>query len=116
LAAAALAALWPGAPSLLALFLLSAGGFLMGQASIPDPGPTSDRIITMAGSFIGAAMGLTYLAGGMLYLRRRFSQHWVRIALRAVAAWIAAIALLMLALASVTAEGVSDPEMTEKRP
>lgn len=94
----ALAALWPKAFLLVALLMVILGGLLIGQISIPDPGPVRDRIITMAGSLVGASVGLLYVAGGVVYLTERYQQKWVDIAFRVVAAWMGAISLVMLAL------------------
>lgn len=98
LVACALAALWPRPflPVVLAMILLA--GFLIGQVSIPDPGPTRDRIITMTGSYVGANIGLLWLTAGAISIKERFTQDWVKIAFRIVAAWLGAISLVMLAL------------------
>jgi hypothetical protein len=72
----------------------------LGLASIPDPGPATDRAVTMAGSAAGANLALLYLAGGIGWMRDRVRRPWVTIALRVAAAWIAAIAGLMAALAA----------------
>ncbi|MEE4120294.1 MAG: hypothetical protein V2I65_14915 [Paracoccaceae bacterium] len=96
--AAALAALVPGRALPLAALLSLGAGVLLGWASLPDAGPPRDRAFTMAGSVTGAALGLLYLAGGLDLLRDRLRAPWLAVALRVLAAWIAAIALLMLAL------------------
>ena len=96
--ACAFAALVPGRLMLLAIASLSFGGFLIGQVSIPDDGPTRDRLFTMLGSMIGANVGLLYLFGIYLVIRERFTWPWVGVAFRVVAAWLGAIASLMLAL------------------
>jgi hydrogenase/urease accessory protein HupE len=94
----AMAAIWPKTYLPVALAVVAVGGFLIGQVSIPDPGPMRDRIITMAGSFVGANIGLLYVAGGAIFLKERFNQHWVEVAFRVVSAWLGAVALVMLAL------------------
>lgn len=91
-------ALWAKIPPPIALLLTAVAAFLLGQVSIPDPGPMRDRVITMTGSFVGANLGLLYLAGGTMYLHERYTQKWVGIAFRIAAAWMGAIALVMLAL------------------
>jgi hydrogenase/urease accessory protein HupE len=96
--AAALAALAPGRALPLAALLSLGAGTLVGWASLPDAGLPRDRAFTMAGSVTGAALGLLYLAGGLDLLRDRLRAPWLAIALRVLAAWIAAIAFLMLAL------------------
>jgi hydrogenase/urease accessory protein HupE len=98
LAICALAALWPGTWAPVALALIAIGGFLIGQASIPDPGPLRDRIITVAGSFVGANVGLLYVWGGVTFLKERYARPALEIAPRVLAAWLGAIALVMLAL------------------
>lgn len=96
--ACALAALFPGKPAYLALALVAIGGFLIGEASIPDDGPMRDRLFTMSGSMAGANIGLIYLFGIIHVARERYTWPWVAIAFRIAAAWLGAIALLMLAL------------------
>ncbi len=97
--AAALAALYPS--GILTVFLAFSGvcGFLIGVLSTPDPGPLNDTIITLSGSFVGANLALIYAAGGIGWLQERYNQQWVRIGLRVVAAWIAAISVLSALLA-----------------
>lgn len=94
----ALAALWPKVFFFVVLLMVALGGFLIGQISIPDPGPLRDRVITMTGSLVGASVALIYIAGGAVYVRERYRQKWVNIAFRVVAAWMGAISLVMLAL------------------
>ena len=96
--ACAMAALVPGKGAPLALGVTVAGAALIGVASIPDAGPTSDRVITMTGSIVGANVGFLYLFGATHFIETRYPFDWVRIALRVLAAWLAAIALVMLAL------------------
>jgi hydrogenase/urease accessory protein HupE len=96
--AACLAALVPGRARPLAVGLALVAGGLLGWASIPDPGPLRDRVITAAGALTGAMAAILYLAGAADALRRRVERPWMPIALRVGAAWIAAIAMLMLAL------------------
>lgn len=91
-------ALFPNRFLPLAIGLVCVGGFLVGALSIPDDGPVRDRIFTMSGSFVGASLGLLYLFGICLVIRERCSWPWIDVMFRVVAAWLAAIALLMLAL------------------
>lgn len=97
-AVCALAALAPGKLVPLAVGLAGIGGYLIGEASIPDDGPMRDRVITMSGSIVGANLGLLYLFGLTRFIRERYRWPWVDIACRVVAAWMGAVALLMLAL------------------
>ncbi|MEE4189623.1 MAG: HupE/UreJ family protein [Roseobacter sp.] len=94
----ALAAVSPRVPLPAAVILLVFAGLLIGLVSIPDPGPVRDRIITWAGAFVGANIGLLYITGGVIFLKDRFHQAWLTIAFRVLAAWLGAIALVMLAL------------------
>ena len=92
------AALVPGKPVVLAVGLAAVGGYLIGEVSIPDDGPTRDRIVTMSGSIIGANLGLLYIFGIINFLREKFTWSWVPIAFRVAAAWVGAVSILMLAL------------------
>ncbi|MGI9366059.1 MAG: hypothetical protein ACR2O8_12805 [Rhizobiaceae bacterium] len=94
----ALAALWPRPLIPVVLVMIFLAGFLIGQVSIPDPGPTRDRIVTMGGSYAGASIGLLWLTAGALSIKERCTQDWVQVAFRVVAAWMGAISLVMLAL------------------
>jgi hydrogenase/urease accessory protein HupE len=96
--AACLAALVPGRGRRLAVALALVAGGLLGWASIPDPGPLRDRVVTAAGALTGSMAAILYLAGAADALRQRIDRPWMAIGLRVVAAWIAAIAALMLAL------------------
>ncbi len=97
-AACSLAALAPGRAWLIVFGLTAVGAALIGAVSIPDDGPLRDRLFTMSGSFLGANLSLLYLWGGSQFLRRRFPQGVTKIGLRVLAAWLGAIALLMIAL------------------
>jgi hypothetical protein len=97
-AACSVAALFPGRLMPVAIALSIIGGVLIGSVSIPDDGEMRDRIITMSGSIVGASIGLLYIFGLILVVRDRYTWPWVGTALRILAAWLGAIALLMLAL------------------
>ncbi len=99
--ACALAALVPGKWTLLAMAPVVFGAVLIGDASVPDPGPTRDRLFTMSGSMVGANIGLLYLFGITHVIKERFTAPWVAIGFRVAAAWLGAVALLMLALGLV---------------
>ena len=94
----AFAALFPGKLAALAIVLVCIGGLLIGVVSIPDDGPMRDRLFTMSGSIVGANIGLLFLWGISDVVRERYKWPWIGIAFRVVAAWLGAIALLMLAL------------------
>ncbi|MDX1742208.1 MAG: HupE/UreJ family protein [Ruegeria sp.] len=96
--ACSFAALCTGKLFPVAIAIVGAGAFLIGDASVPDQGPPQDRLFTMSGSMVGANMGMFYLVGILLLIRERFTKAWVGIAFRVAAAWIGAVSLLMLAL------------------
>jgi hydrogenase/urease accessory protein HupE len=98
-ATGAAAALLPGRGLGAAVALAGVCGLALGWASVPEPGPSFDRAVTMTGSFAGALLLTLYLAGGIDLLRERLDRPAIRIAFRVAAAWITAIANLMLALA-----------------
>lgn len=96
--AAVWAALLPGRGRAAACALAVLAGALLGWASVPEDGPVRDRVITMLGSFLSVSLLTLYLAGSVDMLRERFDAPWLGIALRVVAASVAAVAILMLAL------------------
>ena len=98
-AAAATSALLPLLPIMAAVLFALVVGILVGIASTPDPGPLRATLTTLAGSFVGACLLVLYVAGGVDWLRQTYTQHWVQIGIRVVAAWIGAISVLMTALA-----------------
>ena len=102
--AAALAALYPSGYFVAFLVFSSVCGFLIGVLSTPDPGPLNDTIITLAGSFVGANIVLIYASGGIGSLQERFTQQWMHVGLRVVAAWIAAISVLAALLTLATGQ------------
>ena len=97
--ASVLAALYPSGFLVACVGFSCVCGFLVGVLSTPDPGPVNDTILTLTGSFVGANLALIYAAGGIGWLQERYTQQWVRIGLRVVAAWIAAISVLSALLA-----------------
>ena len=96
--ASTLAALAAGRffPAMVALVIL--GGLVVGAISVPEGGLFRDRLITMAGSFIGANLLLLYISGLVIIVRERVSRPWIPIAFRVAAAWVAAISAMMLAI------------------
>ena len=82
----------------LAFPFVACGGLLIGMASITDAGPQGDRLITMSGSVVGASLGLWYIFACIRLTKDRFTWGWVDIGFRVTAAWLCAIALIMLAL------------------
>ncbi len=63
-----------------------------------DCWPARNRAFTIFGSVIGIGLACLYLAGGIDFLRDRFRHPWLDFLLCVVAAWLFAVALLMLAL------------------
>ncbi|MEM1237560.1 MAG: hypothetical protein AAGI10_11355 [Pseudomonadota bacterium] len=98
LAACVLAALGGERVAFPTIIIAAVGGYMIGEASIPDAGPQADRIITMLGSFVGANVGLLYLFGTIIFIKDRCRWPWVNVSFRVIAAWLAAAAMLMLAL------------------
>ncbi|HBG98176.1 MAG: HupE/UreJ family protein [Rhodobacteraceae bacterium] len=96
--AAGLAALVPGRWPAMALLGAGLAGLLLGWASLPEPGLWRDRVITIAGSLTGAFALVLYLAGTLDILRSTIRAPWLPVAFRVAAAWVAAIAALLLAL------------------
>lgn len=92
------AALWPAGPVSLGVAAAGASGFLIGLVSIPDTGPVRATVITLSGSFVGASVLLLYCIGGLFWLQEKATWSWVPIGFRVAAAWISAIAALLLAL------------------
>ena len=105
--ACATAALLPGRIVAVVIALVAVGGVFIGSASIPDDGPTRDRILAMSGAIVGANIGLLYIFGIVRVIRERFTWGWVEIAFRIAAAWLGAIALLMLAIGMAEVEFTS---------
>jgi hypothetical protein len=58
-----------------ALALIAVCAVMIAQVSIPDAGPTQERIITMTCSFAGANVGFPYVAGAVIFLKNRFCQE-----------------------------------------
>ena len=85
----------PGRYSMFAVVMAIAAGFLIGAVSIPDPGPIRDRIVTVAGSFVGATVGLLYISGAAVYVRENYARPWVSSAFRSAAALVCVIASVL---------------------
>jgi hypothetical protein len=101
--AGGLAALAPGAAAQ-GRGLAGAGGLLLGAMAAPDPGPLPDMTFTAAGALTAAGLAVVYAGGGAGWLRRRAGGPWATLGLRVAASWVAAAAVLMLAL-SLSAPG-----------
>jgi len=103
--AAVWAALFPGRGLILLGAVALTGGFALGWASVPDAGPVMDRTTTMSGSFFGAGLAVFYLTGAVEWLRDRIATPWLDIGFRVLAAWVAAIAIILLALTAAGTDG-----------
>ncbi len=88
----------PGRYFVFAVVVTIAAGLLIGAVSIPDPGPVRDRIMTVLGSFVGANVGLLYLAGGGLVFLEKYPARWAAALLRSASAVMCTIATVLLAL------------------
>lgn len=95
----AAAAIAPGRYLGVPVVLASLGGVLIGAISLPDPGPLSDRIITVAGSFVGANIALLYVSGGSYLVREKYPFGWVVLAFRVASFLLCAVAIVLLVLA-----------------
>jgi len=98
LTTAIFAALVPTGARPVALGLSAVAGLMIGLAMTPGPGPVGATLIMLAGSFVGANILLPYLAGGIGWLLETVDQPWLQVGIRVVAAWVAAVAILMTAL------------------
>lgn len=85
---------WGRALRPLVVLVALAGGVLIGLDFAPDGVRPGEAWLGRAGTFAGAAVGLTLLGG----LVAASSLPWQRIAIRAAGSWIAAAAVLVLAL------------------
>lgn len=96
--AGALSALTGDRATPLALGLLPMIGLGMGAACLPDPGPAAAMLGTGLGALAGAHIVLLPLCGAADMAFERLPRGPVDIGLRIAASWLAALALLMLAL------------------
>ena len=96
----AAAAQWR-APMPMYATLAAATGLAVGLASGPQDIDGAARWTLLAGSFAGATLLCTYVAA-MVTLAQ---QAWLRIAVRVMSSWIAAAALLVLALSFAAKRG-----------
>lgn len=95
---ATLSALYPAGFLAGAVTLAALGGLMIGLISTPDPGSIPATLLMLLGSFAGANLALFYTALCTGWLHQRFPQKWIQFGVRIIAAWIAAISLIMAAL------------------
>jgi urease accessory protein len=82
------------APGVLASTFCVAAGLAVGLASGPSGVEGTPRAVMLAGTFFGATLACAYVMA-MVTLAQR---PWMRIAARVIGSWLAAAALLVLAL------------------
>lgn len=75
--------------------VLALAGFLVGMDSAQESLPGRDRMISLIGSSIGIFLLVIYAMGLADYCNKR---AWQQIGVRVIGSWIAASALLVLAL------------------
>lgn len=89
---------WP--PPLLGAIAAAAGAGI-GLGSAPDGGTPVQRTLALAGAFVGACL---WIGDGAL-LVGLLQRPWGRLLVRVVGSWMAAVALLVLALQFAPARG-----------
>ena len=94
--AIAVALHWPG-PSAVRLSAVACLGVLLGLYSTPDGLRGSQLWLSLAGTWLTIAL----IVAAMILLCQVAARPWQRIALRATASWLAASALVVVALVSV---------------
>lgn len=73
-------------------------GFLLGQGSLPDPGPVDQVLITSFGAWVGLGYLLVAVSGGTRAALSRWPGEPVSITVRVLGSWLAAAAALFLAV------------------
>lgn len=94
---AALAALWPGVPTALALGLAALSGVLAMTTAFEGHGLFELPVFTHLGLLFGANLATALAAGLSTLALTRIEAGWMRIGWRVVASWIGAILMLTLA-------------------
>ena len=87
---------WPG-PSAVRLSAVACLGVLLGLYSTPDGLRGSQLWLSLAGTWLTIAL----IVAAMILLCQVAARPWQRIAFRAIASWLAASALVVVALVSV---------------
>jgi len=85
----------PTLPRTLCVVLAATTGLLVGADSAPDAPSLRATLFGLGGTGLGATLAIIYAAGLVEFLK----QPWQRIGVRVVGSWIAASAILVLALA-----------------
>ncbi|MEO1103353.1 MAG: HupE/UreJ family protein [Pseudomonadota bacterium] len=81
---------------LLAVPSAAFAGVLLGIDSAPDPGGRNEMLFSAAGVFLGATLSVLLIGGATAALAR----PWQKISVRALGSWVAAAALMVLALSA----------------
>jgi hypothetical protein len=81
-------------PIPLAAGLAACGGLALAFNSVPDEISTTATLAALAGTAIAASLAVTLLAASVAHAER----DWLRIGIRIAGSWIAASAILVLAL------------------
>jgi len=84
-------------PIVVMVAVAAALGLALGLGSTPDGLVGSKRWVTLAGTWLGGLLGVMWFAAMAEFATR----PWLKIAVRVVASWVAASALLVLALSWV---------------
>jgi HupE / UreJ protein len=85
-------------PLAVLLALSISSGLLIGFLSWPDPGATSDMMLTTLGAILGAVLTLVLVAGGIEMMSEATKWPWLPIAIRVAASWTTAVSVLLGAL------------------
>jgi len=93
-----LAALARPVPVFFAVTLGGAGGLIIGLALLPGSESVSEAGFALVGGFFTVTLIFIYAVFAVNWLRGRASKPWLLLGLRIAGSWIAAIALMMLAL------------------
>lgn len=96
--AACLAALRPQGFWFAGVILLGFAGVLFGLASTPEDEPLMATVLLLLGSFISVNVCIGLGARVIGLVRQRFASPNLMIGLRILTAWVAAVAILMVAL------------------
>ncbi len=81
-----------------AIFVGAVGGLVVGLGSLPEPGPMRAVAITLAGSLAGAPFMMLCIAAVAESIRQRLRSSWTDTIACVAAAWVTAIATLLLAV------------------
>lgn len=89
-------------PIALIIGLCAVSAFLLGQDSLPDPGPVDQVAITSLGAWAAITYLLVAVAGGSRAALSRWPGMPLQIGTRVLGSWLLAAAGLYLALALLT--------------